>query len=127
MTEAEAALEKATGGITTEAIAWFLVVLLGLFSIYILFCSVRKNYRDEKKHKEGPTTAIEERLDAHDRMLDNDNRRIKHNTEQLEDAHKFQGVMCRVMLAQLNHELSGNDISHLKESRDELNRYLAER
>lgn len=127
MGTAEEALAKATGGITSEAIAWFLVVLLGIFVLYNLFCAVRKNFREEKKHKDEPTAAIEERLDAHERMLDNDNRRIKRNTEQLEDANKFQGVMCRVMLAQLNHELSGNDISHLKESRDELNDYLTKR
>ncbi len=124
---AEEALKEATGGITGEAIAWFLVVALSLFVLYNRFCAARKNYREEKQRKDGPTTAIEERLEAHERMLDNDNRRIKHNAEQLEDAHKFQGVMCRVMLAQLNHELSGNDISHLKESRDELNEYLTKR
>lgn len=127
MGTAEEALAKATGGITSEGLAWFLVVLFGIFVLYNLFCTVRKNFRDEKKHKDEPNAAIEERLEAHERMLDNDNRRIKHNTEQLEDAHKFQGVMCRVMLAQLNHELSGNDIAHLKEARTELNDYLTKR
>ena len=35
--------------------------------------------------------------------------------------------MCRVMLAQLNHELSGNDVTSLKKARDELNEYLTAR
>lgn len=124
MEAAEEALAKATGGITSEGLAWFLVVLLGLFCLYNLFCAVRKNLREEKKHKDEPTAAIEERLDAHDRMLDNDNRRINRHDKELDHANTFQGVMCRVMLAQLNHELSGNDVAKLKEARDELNVYL---
>lgn len=113
--------------VTAEGLLWFAVIALLLMNIYNVFSSARKNAREEKKRREQPTATLEERVKAHDRMLDNDNRRINRNTEQLEDAHKFQGVMCRVMLAQLNHELSGNDISHLKESRDELNNYLTKR
>ena len=46
MEAAEEARAKATGGITSEGLAWFLVVLLGLFCLYNLFCAVRKNFRE---------------------------------------------------------------------------------
>lgn len=106
---------------------WAIVVAMALMAVYNIFATVRENIRKEKKHKEQPTASLEERVALHDQMLDNDNRRIKRNTEQLEDANKFQGIMCRVMLAQLNHELSGNDVSHLKSARDELTDYLTQR
>ena len=54
----------------------------------------------------------------------------KHDKEledRVKNTEEFQMVMCRVMLAQLNHELSGNDVSHLREARDELNNYLTRR
>lgn len=47
--------------------------------------------------------------------------------KEYEEAREFETVMCRVMLAQLNHELSGNDVVKLKEARDDLNKYLTER
>lgn len=43
------------------------------------------------------------------------------------DVREFQTVICRVLLAQLNHDLSGNDVNKLREARDELNEYLTRR
>jgi len=106
---------------------WAIVVVLALMTVYNIFATVRENIRKEKKHRDQPTAALEGQVALHEQRLDNDNRRIKRNTEQLEDANKFQGIMCRVMLAQLNHELSGNDVSHLKSARDELTDYLTHR
>lgn len=51
----------------------------------------------------------------------------KELEDRVKNTEEFQMVMCRVMLAQLNHELSGNDVSHLREARDELNNYLTRR
>ena len=74
-----------------------------------------------------PESDLRETVKRHSEMLDNDNRRLQRVEHKLDDTDKFQGVMCRVMLAQLNHSLSGNDVSTLKTARDELNEYLTKR
>lgn len=35
-----------------------------------------------------------------------------------------EAVICRTLLALLNHQLSGNDMANLRKARDELNAYL---
>ena len=102
--DAAAALVAIAAGVVTISNAWKLV----------------------QKHLH-PEADLRETVKENRKMLDNDNRRLNRHEEQLADAADFQGVMCRVMLAQLNHELSGNDVSHLKEARDELNEYLTKR
>ena len=77
--------------------------------------------------KLNPEADLREKVDRLVECIDNDNRRLKALESDQEESKKFEGVMCRVMLAQLNHELSGNDVAKLKEARDELNEYLTKR
>lgn len=42
-----------------------------------------------------------------------------------EEAAEFRAVMCMSMQAQFDHELSGNDIAHIRQARDRLNTYLS--
>lgn len=59
--------------------------------------------------------------------ISNDERRLKSLEEDQEKARAFESVICEVMLAQLNHELSGNDVTRLKDARDKLQTFLANR
>ena len=36
-------------------------------------------------------------------------------------------VICKSIMAMINHELSGNDISNMRKMRDELNQYLIDK
>lgn len=74
-----------------------------------------------------PENDLRTTVAKHGELLDRDNARLKRLEEQTQKAENFQGVMCRVLLAQLNHELSGNDVILLKSARDELNDYLTKR
>ena len=83
--------------------------------------------REILKKKLHPEADMREEIRKHSQNLATDDRRLKRLEEKQEDTERFQAVMCRVMLAQLNHELSGNDVTSLKKARDELNEYLTDR
>lgn len=55
------------------------------------------------------------------RRLEALERSLLHETE---EAAEFRAVMCMSMQAQFDHELSGNDIAHIRTARDKLNAYL---
>lgn len=59
------------------------------------------------------------RLDAHDKMFVNDNRR-------LEDHSKLAKRIYQVNLALLNHFIDGNGVDHMKVIREELQNDLIE-
>lgn len=63
---------------------------------------------------------IAKRLEEADRKLQSDAIRIKG----LEDG---QAITMRALLAIVNHEIDGNNIEGLKNTRDALQRYLIER
>lgn len=63
----------------------------------------------------------------HSKQLQKDKQRLDTIDSQLADIDQYNALLCKAMLAQINHELSGNDVSHLREVRDDLQAYLAER
>ncbi len=60
------------------------------------------------------------RLDAVERLLANDKRR-------LDEQDRANAVVFRALYAQINHELSGNGNEILRRSRDEIQEYLTNR
>ena len=74
-----------------------------------------------------PEADLREKIEKHEEMLENDNRRLKQLEKQLAADEEFDGVMSIVMFAMLNHMLSGNDVDKLKSARDELQKYMARR
>lgn len=71
-----------------------------------------------------PNTAQNRRLDEHeewlkrhDKLLDNDNKRLQH----IEQNNK---IMLRALNALLRHGLDDNDVSNMKEVHKELENYL---
>ena len=74
-----------------------------------------------------PESDLRETIKQINGYIANDDRRLKILEVDQEKNREFEAVMCQVMLAQLNHELSGNDVTRLKDARDELQRYLSKR
>lgn len=68
-----------------------------------------------------------ETVKHHGELLERDNRRLKALEEAQEDAERCNAVQLRSILALINHELSGNDVEHLRSARDEINDYLTNR
>lgn len=64
--------------------------------------------------------AIEEHLESHDTILDND---LKH----LENIDRSNQVIQKAILALLSHGIDGNDVKELKDAKKELEAYLIQR
>lgn len=64
--------------------------------------------------------SIEEHLESHDTLLNND---LKH----LENIDEANRVIQKAILALLSHGIDGNDIDELKKAKKELEDYLIKR
>lgn len=67
-----------------------------------------------------PFRSLKKQVNRHHELLEKDNRRIAN----IEEGNK---MICRCMLALLDHEITGNSVEKLKETRQELQNYLIER
>lgn len=74
-----------------------------------------------------PESDLRPKVDHCEVLLDKDNRRITGVEDEMKTAQKGISVLCQTMLALIDHELSGNDVEHLRKARDGLDRYLVER
>lgn len=126
MGAAEEALQKATG-IPLEGLLWALVVGIAALELYNLVCSVRKNAHEEKRRKEQPSLTIEERLKAHDKMLDNDKRRLDDMERKQTDMQRGQMANCRGVQALLEHELHNGNADEMQEASHAIDKWLRER
>lgn len=96
-----------------------LVFLLSI-DVYLKIMSARKTYRDEKKRKDAPVNNLEETIKDHEAKLKKDHERLTR----LEDAIR---VLMRSQIAQLEHEISGNSVEKLRESKNEIQQFLIDK
>lgn len=101
--------------------------LMQLWQMFLAMCGsvatiagagaiIYKIYKSAKR----PDTERDEALERHQRLLDNDNKRLK----ELEESNK---IIMQSMLAIMSHEIDGNHVEDLKQARDELQKYLIRR
>ena len=67
-----------------------------------------------------PVTNLKRKVEKHDELLNNDNNRLN----EIETSNK---MLCKSMLALLEHEITGNGIDKLKMTKSELQNYLIEK
>ena len=103
----------------SAAVQFLLAVAAGLVTLDKASDIVRKFMH--------PEADVRAAVQKHGELLANDHNRISKLEKNKEKTERGQSVICQVLLAQLNHELSGNDVEHLKKARDKLNDYLTER
>lgn len=84
--------------------------------LYKMFRAARRP-EDTQNHR---LTDLEARVAQHDKMLDNDNRRIKV----IEDGNR---VTQQALLALLSHGISGDNEPEMKNAKEKLERFLIER
>lgn len=101
-----------------------LAVLVLFIEIYNKFATARTNRRAEKKLREAPVETLTARVDAHDKMLANDKRRMEEMNERLNTMRKESSMTLRGVRALLSHEINGNSNDKLKESYDQIDDYL---
>ena len=92
--------------ITTDQIIWFGSFIGGLWALW-------KSVKEAKK----PNDDLKKKVEHHDHLLDTDNRRLNKFDESNQ-------MILKSMLVMINHEITGNGIEKMRETRDELQDYL---
>ena len=106
--------------VTFEQLVGLMAVALVLIGAYNTIMSAIKTHREEKKRKDAPVNTLEETVKKHDERLQKDHERLNN----LEEANRIQ---MRALMAMLHHEIDGNSTEGLKQSYDEIQRYLIEK
>lgn len=96
-----------------------LVALVVLVAIAELFNIAAKTLQNIKAVR-NPSKELADRVDAHQRMLDTDKKR-------LDSMEEGQNALCTAMLAILDHEISGNSTDKLQSAKTGLTNYLIKR
>ncbi len=107
--------------------AWFLVAALALLNLYNAISTARKNAREEKKRQEQPTADVCERVEALERYIGNDKRRLDTHEEQIEDIRSGQKVICKGVQALLEHELHNGNSAQMENASEGINGWLVNR
>jgi biopolymer transport protein ExbD len=110
--------------ITFGYILGLLAMLVLFVEVYNKFATARNNRRAEKKLQEAPVETLTVRVDAHDKMLANDKRRLDETDERLTAIRKESSMTLRGVRAILSHEINGNSNEKLQKSYDEIDEYL---
>ena len=92
--------------ITANQIMGFCALVTALWGIWKIVKEIKKPNEDLKKT-----------VEKHEQLLTNDNTRL----EDIEDSNK---MMLQCLLVMINHNITGNGIDKLKETRDELQEFL---
>lgn len=113
--------------VTFQQLAGLSAVVLILLGAYNTIMSAVKNHREEKRLRESPVTQLKERVDRHDDLLRKDKDRIDALEAEARDTSMAIRVLLRQSMAVNAHLISGNDVSKLKASSDEIQEYLTNR
>lgn len=92
--------------VTSEQIIWFCSFVAGLWALWKIVKEIRK-----------PNDNLKAKVEKHDKLLDNDNKRLK-------EIESSDQMILRSLLVIINHEITGNGISKMREARDELQEFL---
>lgn len=91
---------------SSEQIIGFCALITALWGIWKIVKEIKK-----------PNDDLKEIVEKHERLLNNDNNRL----EDIENSNK---MMLQCLLVMINHNITGNGIDKLKETRDELEKFL---
>lgn len=100
------------------------VVILLIIGIYNTVMTAIKNWIDSKRRHNAPVDELKMRVDAHDKMLDNDKRRFENMEERISSMREESSMTLRGVRALLSHEINGNSIEKLQESYNSIDDYL---
>ena len=67
---------------------------------------------------------LQQQITDHQKMLDNDKRRIDAHEAQLGETRDMNKILCVSMKALLSHEINGNSVDKLRTANDQLDTYL---
>lgn len=106
--------------VTPEGIAFLIVMILNVFSIFDKASILREKADAPQKEMEKKLEKMQDEIDEINNKLKNDDWRIIR----LENGGR---VLMRSIGALLTHGIDGNNIEEMKLAREELNEYLIQR
>jgi hypothetical protein len=92
--------------ITSSQILGFCALITAIWGVYKIVKEIKK-----------PNEDLKAKVDKHDRLLDDDNERLK-------DVEQSNKMILQCLLVIINHDITGNGIDKMKHCRDELQEYL---
>lgn len=92
--------------ITSEQILGFCGLIAALWGVWKIIKEIKK-----------PSEDLVAKVNLHDELLKKDNERLK----EVETSNK---MILQCLLIIINHDITGNGIEKMKETRDELQEYL---
>lgn len=92
--------------ITSEQILGFCALITALWGVWKIVKEVKK-----------PNNDLKAEVEKHSHLLDEDNRRLKEVEESMK-------MTLQSLLVIINHDITGNGIEKMKETRDKLQDYL---
>ena len=95
--------------ITSSQILAFCAFLTTLWGVWKIVKEIKK-----------PNDDLKNTVARHDKLLDNDDKRLK----EIENSNR---MILQCLLVIINHEITGNGIEKMKTARDELQEYLINR
>ena len=110
--------------VTFEQLIGLAVIVVIAASTYNTIMAAIKNHIEAKKRHYAPVDALTTRVDAHDKMLSNDKRRLEEMDERLSILRGESAMMLKGVRALLSHEINGNSNDKLIESYDSIDNYL---
>lgn len=92
--------------LTSGQIMAFCSFVVGIWGVWKIIVELKK-----------PNDDLKAKVERHEDLLVNDNNRLK----EVEDSNK---MILQCLLVIINHEITGNGIDRLKDTRDALQEYL---
>ncbi len=109
--------------LTPEGLTGALLTVYFLLQIYNTLMSARKSRREEAARQQAPTDALDERLSAHTRMLDNDKRTLDRHETELDRLRECTGYLCAGVDALLEHELHNGNADQMQQASVDLKQF----
>lgn len=95
--------------ITSDQLMWFCTFVVGLWGLWKIIKELKK-----------PSDEMKAIVQRHSELLDKDNRRLKESEESTQ-------MILKCLLVIINHEVTGNGIDKMKETRDKLQEFLVDK
>lgn len=95
--------------ITSDQLMWFCTFIAGLWGLFKIVKELKK-----------PSDDLKALVQRHSELLDKDNCRLRESEESTQ-------MILKCLLVIINHEVTGNGIDKMKETRDKLQEFLVDK
>lgn len=116
-------LDKLTYGQLIGAV----VVILILVGAYTTIMKAVQTWREEKRIRNSPIAALQEKVERHDALFTRDKVRLDEMEARITEMGHQSTIMLRGVRALLSHEINGNSVDKLTTSATEIDDYLISR